>query len=91
MTLAQVLQVAHPVLDTVGALVTLPMLGTMILGVRYIDQIKNTAESTNRALLAFMAEAKEHRDDTEKRMRKQEGMMAVVWDGHERRHAREED
>lgn len=83
--LAQAAAQLHTVADTIGLVVSLPLLGTCILGVRYIDAIRHTAEDTNKSLMAFMGSVTANHVDHEDRLREQEAKMAVVWDGHERR------
>lgn len=86
----------HSILDTIGSIIAVPALGTLIVLVRFIDQIKHTAEDTKNALLEYMGRAEvSHKEyvaradqlhgDHEERLRTAEERLGILWDGRERR------
>lgn len=87
----QVVTDIHNIADTVGAIISLPLLGAMVVGVRFIDGIKHAVEETTRALTSYVDRSDKQHTDHETRLREAEGKVEVLWDGHERRKSRASD
>lgn len=75
----------HTVADTIGIIVSIPLLTAMVGIIAFAFKVKGAAEDASRSIKAATEALTKILDDHEDRLRMTEGKVTVLWDGHERR------
>lgn len=75
----------HTVADTIGILISLPLLTILVGIVAFAFKVKGSAERATEAIREATESISKILSDHETRLRIGEGRLNVLWDGHERR------
>jgi hypothetical protein len=77
---------AKSLLDSsTGLFVTIPILGVLVSIVYFVAKIESIAKSTAKDLKQFMETTNSRLDGHAKELKNQGEVVAILWDGHERR------